>query len=96
MARGLTANRSPIHGRRGPGNPSDGGSFPTTPSVPAAPTFSGTLRVVDGVTYLTISAAIAASTAGDRIRLDIRRNEDRRLVPIDPLTCAPLPAIDAK
>ena len=32
----------------------------------------------------------------DRVRLDIRRNEDRRLVPIDPLTCAPLPAIDAK
>lgn len=71
MARGLTANRSPIHGRRGPGNPSDGGSFPTTPSVPAAPTFSGTLRVVDGVTYSTITAALAASTAGDRIRLDI-------------------------
>ena len=32
----------------------------------------------------------------DRVRLDIRRNEDRRVVPIDPLTCAPLPAIDAK
>jgi hypothetical protein len=32
----------------------------------------------------------------DRVRLDIRRNEDRRLVPIDPLTCAPLPAVDAK
>ena len=32
----------------------------------------------------------------DRVRLDIRRNEERRLVPIDPLTCAPLPAIDAK
>jgi hypothetical protein len=30
------------------------------------------------------------------VRLDIRRNEERRLVPIDPLTCAPLPAIDAK
>jgi hypothetical protein len=71
MARGLTANRSPIHGRRGPGNPSDGGSFPTTPSVPAAPTFSGTLRVVDGVTYSTVTAALAASSSGDRIRLDI-------------------------
>lgn len=32
----------------------------------------------------------------DRVRLDIRRNEERRLVPIDPLTCAPLPAVDAK
>ena len=32
----------------------------------------------------------------DRIRLDIRRNDDRRVLPIDPLTCAPLPAIDAK
>ena len=32
----------------------------------------------------------------DRVRLDIRRNEERRLVPIDPLTCAPLPATDAK
>lgn len=32
----------------------------------------------------------------DRVRLDISRNEDRRIVPIDPLTCAPLPAIDAK
>ncbi len=32
----------------------------------------------------------------DRVRLDIRRNDDRRVVPIDPLTCAPLPAIDAK
>jgi prepilin-type N-terminal cleavage/methylation domain-containing protein len=32
----------------------------------------------------------------DRVRLDIRRNDDRRVVPIDPLTCAPLPAIDAR
>ena len=32
----------------------------------------------------------------DRVRLDIRRDDDRRIVPIDPLTCAPLPAIDAK
>lgn len=32
----------------------------------------------------------------DRVRLDITRNENRTIVPIDPLTCAPLPAIDAK
>jgi len=75
MARGLTANRSPIHGRRGPSNPSGNGSFPPTPSVPAAPTFSGTLRVVDGVTYSTATAALAASTAGDRIRLDVDTSE---------------------
>lgn len=32
----------------------------------------------------------------DRVRLDITRNESRTIVPIDPLTCAPLPAVDAK
>jgi prepilin-type N-terminal cleavage/methylation domain-containing protein len=32
----------------------------------------------------------------DRVRLDITRNESRSIVPIDPLTCAPLPAVDAK
>ena len=32
----------------------------------------------------------------DRVRLDITRNERRSIVPIDPLTCAPLPAVDAK
>lgn len=48
-----------------------GAAFPVTPSVPVAPTFAGTLRVVDGTTYSTISAALAASSAGDRIRLDI-------------------------
>lgn len=32
----------------------------------------------------------------DRVRLDISRNENRTIVPIDPLTCAPLPAADAK
>lgn len=32
----------------------------------------------------------------DRVRLEVTREEGRRLVPIDPLTCAPLPAIDAK
>jgi hypothetical protein len=75
MARGLIPNRVVIHGRRGPGNPSGNGSFPATPSVPAAPTFSGTLRVVDGVTYSTVTAALAASTAGDRIRMDVNTSE---------------------
>ena len=32
----------------------------------------------------------------DRVRLEIVRNENRRITPIDPLTCAPLPAVDAK
>jgi hypothetical protein len=32
----------------------------------------------------------------DRVRLEITRDGERRLTPIDPLTCAPLPAIDAK
>ena len=32
----------------------------------------------------------------DRVRIDITRNEERRLTPIDPLTCAPLPSADAK
>ena len=32
----------------------------------------------------------------DRVRLDVTRNENRKLIPIDPLTCAPLPAVDAK
>ena len=32
----------------------------------------------------------------DRVRLDITRNENRKVIPIDPLTCAPLPAVDAK
>jgi len=32
----------------------------------------------------------------DRVRLDVTRNDNRKLIPIDPLTCAPLPAVDAK
>ncbi len=32
----------------------------------------------------------------DRVRLEVTRESGRRLIPIDPLTCAPLPAIDAK
>ncbi|MFM8549276.1 MAG: type II secretion system protein J [Verrucomicrobiota bacterium] len=32
----------------------------------------------------------------DRVRLEVTREEGRRLVPIDPLTCAPLPAVDAR
>lgn len=32
----------------------------------------------------------------DRVRLDVTRNENRSVIPIDPLTCAPLPAVDAK
>jgi prepilin-type N-terminal cleavage/methylation domain-containing protein len=32
----------------------------------------------------------------DRVRLDITRGDNRQLTPIDPLTCAPLPAVDAK
>lgn len=32
----------------------------------------------------------------DRVRLDISRDENRTVVPIDPLTCAPLPAADAR
>ncbi len=32
----------------------------------------------------------------DRVRLEVTRESGRRLIPIDPLTCAPLPAVDAK
>lgn len=32
----------------------------------------------------------------DRVRLDITRGDNRRVTPIDPLTCAPLPAADAR
>jgi len=32
----------------------------------------------------------------DRMRVEIIRNQARRVVPIDPLTCAPLPAVDAR
>jgi hypothetical protein len=32
----------------------------------------------------------------DRMRVEIIRNQARRVLPIDPLTCAPLPAEDAK
>ena len=32
----------------------------------------------------------------DRLRLEVLRNEARRLTPIDPLTCAPLPPVDAR
>ena len=32
----------------------------------------------------------------DRVRLEVTRDSGRRLVPIDPLTCAPLPAVDAR
>jgi hypothetical protein len=39
--------------------------------VPAPPTFAGALLVVDGVSYASIGAAVAASSPGDRIRVDI-------------------------
>jgi prepilin-type N-terminal cleavage/methylation domain-containing protein len=32
----------------------------------------------------------------DRMRIEIQRAQARRVIPIDPLTCAPLPAEDAK
>ena len=32
----------------------------------------------------------------DRVRLDVTRADGRKIIPIDPLTCAPLPAVDAK
>jgi len=32
----------------------------------------------------------------DRMRIEIRRGQARRVIPIDPLTCAPLPPEDAK
>lgn len=32
----------------------------------------------------------------DRVRLEVTRDDGRRLIPIDPLTCAPLPAADAR
>ncbi len=32
----------------------------------------------------------------DRVRLEVNRNGERRIVPIDPLTCAPLPSENAK
>lgn len=32
----------------------------------------------------------------DRVRLDVTRNETRTVIPIDPLTCAPLPALPPK
>lgn len=32
----------------------------------------------------------------DRMRVEILRNQARRVIPIDPLTCAPLPPEDAK
>jgi len=32
----------------------------------------------------------------DRVRLDVTRNESRVVIPIDPLTCAPLPAVAPK
>jgi prepilin-type N-terminal cleavage/methylation domain-containing protein len=32
----------------------------------------------------------------DRVRLEVTREEGRRVIPIDPLTCAPLPAVDAR
>ena len=32
----------------------------------------------------------------DRVRLDVTRAESRKVIPIDPLTCAPLPAVDAR
>lgn len=32
----------------------------------------------------------------DRMRVEIIRNQARRVIPIDPLTCAPLPPEDAK
>ena len=32
----------------------------------------------------------------DRVRLDVTRNENRTVIPIDPLTCAPLPPVTPK
>lgn len=32
----------------------------------------------------------------DRVRLEVTRNDNRTIIPIDPMTCAPLPAADAK
>ncbi|GBL27393.1 hypothetical protein EMGBS8_13410 [Verrucomicrobiota bacterium] len=32
----------------------------------------------------------------DRMRVEIIRNQARRVIPIDPLTCAPLPPENAK
>jgi prepilin-type N-terminal cleavage/methylation domain-containing protein len=32
----------------------------------------------------------------DRVRLEVTREAGRRVIPIDPLTCAPLPAVDAR
>lgn len=32
----------------------------------------------------------------DRVRLEVSRNGERRITPIDPLTCAPLPSENAK
>ncbi len=32
----------------------------------------------------------------DRVRLEVNRNGERRIIPIDPLTCAPLPSENAK
>ena len=71
MARGLVANRAPIHGRRGPGTPGGGDGLPAIPATPSAPTFSGATLNVDGVSFSTISAAIAAASAGDKIRVSI-------------------------
>ena len=32
----------------------------------------------------------------DRVRLEVNRNGERRIIAIDPLTCAPLPSENAK
>lgn len=49
--------------------------MPTPPALPPAPTFTGTTRNVDGVSFSTISAAIAASSPGDIIRVSISYSE---------------------
>ena len=54
---------------------SSSGALPAIPSTPAAPTFSGATLNVDGVSYSTISAAIAAASPGDRIRVSISYSE---------------------
>ena len=41
---------------------------PSVPSLPAAPTFSGTVRAVPG-TYATVAAAVTAASAGDIIEI---------------------------
>ncbi len=43
-------------------------AIPSVPSLPPAPTFSGTIRAIPG-TYATLSAAVTAASAGDIIEI---------------------------